>query len=134
MKNEKSRDWNNSFKNNQSRVFNAFKDIINSDKECELPVFKEITKERKFFTDPNEVIEFWKALWCKQDEGNPEAEWLDEYATLFEEKIPRINSEELIIEDDDIDKAIKKKRNWSGTGPDKIVNFWWKKNCTSHIL
>ena len=33
----------------------------------------------------------------------------------------------MIIRDSDIEKSIKKKRNWSATGPDMIVNFWLKK-------
>ena len=127
LKNQKSREWNSFFKNNQSRVFSKFKDIIESEKGCELPVFKEIVKERKYFEKPEEVIEFWKSLWCKEDKGNPETEWLREYERLFEEKIPEINTDDIEIEEEDITNAIKKKRNWSAPGPDLIVNFWLKR-------
>ena len=28
--------------------------------------------------------------------------------------------------------AIRKKRNWSATGPDRITNYWWKKAYSLH--
>ena len=58
MKNQEARDLNNSFRNNQGKVFRIFREIIDSDKDCEAPVFKKIEKERKFFVDADPVINF----------------------------------------------------------------------------
>ena len=132
MKNQKAREWNNSFRNNQGRVFNTFRDIIERDKECEEPVFKEIEKERKFFNKHDDVINFWKTLWCKVDQGKPNAEWLKDYIELFETKIPDVNTGDIILEEIDIINAIRKKRNWSSPGNDLIVNFWLKRLTSIH--
>lgn len=49
----------------------------------ETPQFKEIEKERKIFDNAEDVIKFWKSLWCRPDKGGPHAEWLNEYADYF---------------------------------------------------
>ena len=36
------------------------------------------------------------------------------------------------IECDQVKKVIAKKRNWSAPGPDRIVNYWWKRAETLH--
>ena len=134
MKNQEARNLNNSFKNNQGKVFRIFREIIDSDKDCEAPIFKQIEKERKFFVDADPVINFWKALWCKQDQGHPDAEWLSEYKELFEKEIPEVNNGDIVIAEDTAWNAIKKKRNWSSPGPDLVVNFWLKKLSVMHTI
>ena len=76
IKNEESRKLNNLFRTNQGKVFNKFKDIINSQKDVEYPVYKNIDQERKHFTDRKDVESFWRALWQKEDTGKPNALWL----------------------------------------------------------
>ena len=88
------------------------------------------TKKQKicnFFTDKNEVEMFWKTLWQKEDIGKPDAYWLKEIENLFISIIPNLDENEIEIDDDIINEAIKKKRNWSSPGPNLIVNFWLKK-------
>ena len=36
------------------------------------------------------------------------------------------------IEYDQVKKVIVKKRNWSAPGPERIVNYWWKRAETLH--
>ena len=127
LKNQKARDWSNMFHNNQSQVFKQFKEMIDQTDEGTLPKFKEFKRVRKFFTNSEEVLNFWKSLWCKVDTGRPEAEWLAEYTTLLESKIPGVNGDNIEIDVNDVKNAIRKKRNWSSPGPDMIVNFWLKK-------
>lgn len=64
-------------------VFHKFKNIIESEMDNETPQFKEIEKERKIFDNAEDVIKFWKSLWCRPDKGGPHAEWLNEYADYF---------------------------------------------------
>ena len=71
---QQARDYNNLFRNNQSKVFNDFKAIIDKKSEEEHPTFDKFEKTRKFFTEPDEVIAFWKTLWKKEDAGRPNAE------------------------------------------------------------
>lgn len=134
-KNEESKHYNQVFRKNQSIVFNEFKDIIKENKDEEHPIFKKINRSRKYFEKPDEVLNFWKNLWNKDDPGRPDAEWLNEYETLFLEIIPELNVDELPISNEIIWNGIKKKRNWSSPGPDLVVNFWWKKiNATHDVI
>ena len=48
LKNQLARDYNNSFHNNQGRVFNEFKSII-AEQTDEYPIFKKLEKKRIFF-------------------------------------------------------------------------------------
>ena len=134
LKNQKSRELNKAFKNNQCNVFSKFKNIIENDSENELPKYVELEKERKFFNNADDVIKFWKSLWCQPDIGNPNAEWLNEYTEHFEKVIPQIEADDIILETVNIRKIIQKKRNWSSPGPDLIVNFWLKKLTVTHDL
>ena len=134
LKNQQARDLNQKFNSNQSEVFRSFRGIIDEDKERELPVYKEIEKERKFFNDADTVVNFWKSLWCKEDQGHPDAEWLEEYKSLFEKEIPGSNNENILLEPGTSTKAIKKKRNWSAPGPDLLVNFWLKRLSVIHLI
>ena len=86
--NQEARQLNETFQSNQSKVFDKFREIISQDEECDHPSYKEVEKDRKFFENSGEVINFWKSLWCKEDQGNPNAEWLTEYQELFDRKIP----------------------------------------------
>ncbi len=134
LRNQKARDLNDAFQNSQSQVFNKFREIIAQDDECDQPSYREIEKERKFFENSDEVINFWKSLWCKEDQGNPNAEWLIEYQELFEKLIPVPHAGDITLETSDIANRMKKKRNWSSPGPDLIVNFWWKRLTSIHDM
>ena len=66
---------------------------------------------------------FWKSLWEKSDEGNPNTTWVKEYENLFSSIIPEIDCGNIDVTKSMVWNAIKKKRNWSASGPDGIVNF-----------
>ena len=132
LRNQEARDYNNLFRNNQSKVFNDFKAIIDKKSEEERPTFEKLEKTRKFFTEPDEVIAFWKTLWEKEDAGRPNAEWLTQYNDLFTTLIPEVNNNDIAVTKETVWNCIKKKRNWSAPGPDGIVNFWLKKITVIH--
>ena len=69
---------------------------------------------------------FWKGLWTSADKGKPEGEWLDDIKEIFTAKVPIVNAGTINFSPQDVHNAIRKKRNWSSAGPDRIVNFWWK--------
>ena len=119
---------NKLFNENQSRVFNKFKEQIDEDKDNLQPEYdeKKSQKEQKHFENQNDVETFWRNLWEAEDKGNPQAEWLTTFREMFREMIPDTDVEVTFSEKDSFDN-IKKKKNWSAPGPDRIVNFWWKK-------
>ena len=127
IRNEEARKLNNQFGKEQKVIFDKFKDCIEDDGENMKPIFKEKEKERRFFNDPVVVENFWRSLWEKVDSGNPDAEWIKEIKNKFIELIPNVYEGNLVVNDYVASKAIKKKKNWTSHGPDKITNFWWKK-------
>ena len=59
--------------------------------------------------------------------GNASASWLEEMKDVIREYVPPPPAEEeWDLEIDEIVKTVKKKKNWSAPGPDKISNYWWK--------
>ena len=119
---------NKEFNENQSRIFNKFKEAIDDDKENLQPVYveKKSNKVQKYFENQKDVERFWRSLWEAEDKGNPQAEWLTTFREMFREMIPDTDVEVVFSEKDCFD-CIKRKKNWSSPGPDRIVNFWWKK-------
>lgn len=136
---KKLRNWqrtkfNASFMKDQKSVFDTFNKIIDADPENLKPTFKclQSTHSQPYFEDPQEVENFWRTLWDRADPGNPNAAWLDEIKALFQELVPEVHSGPIQITSDDVWNGIRRKKNWSGTGPDKTANFWWKKLTSTH--
>ena len=80
------------------------------------------------FENIEEASNFWKELWEKKSTGNKCASWLEEEKTAINPRVPAPSSEDIfILEREKAVKVIRKKRNWSASGPDRITNFWWKR-------
>ena len=45
---------------------------------------------------------------------------------MISERVPFPSEEEWDLEVDEVVKTVKKKKNWSAPGRDKIYNYWWK--------
>ena len=127
LKAMKTRRLNKIFIKSPGDIYKLFEDVIKEDDDNVEPKFSEIeTKDRKYFSDIEEVETFWKGLWTLTDQGKPGEEWLNEIESIFIESVPLINEDGTIISDEEVHNGIRKKRNWSSAGPDRIVNFWWK--------
>ena len=60
------------------------------------------------------------------------AEWLKEIEKAIRQRVPLASQEEWGLETVAIAKVISTKRNWCAPGPDRVVNFWWKRACAVH--
>lgn len=118
---------NNDFKNMQGKVFSKFSKFLENDPDNMRPVYMEHAEIKRYFDNPAEVETFWGNLWKSPDIGNPNAEWLTNFQEKFAELVPNIYEGDLHVTPSICIEAIKKKKNWTSAGPDKIVNFWWKK-------
>ena len=130
---EKSKKINTQFKEQQSKVFSDFKMQIEEQKDVEYPIHTKRKEVKRTFTNVEDVENFWRGLWCKEDSGKPDAEWLKEIEGVFAEIVPEVHNGDIEISMNDIWSSIKKKKNWSGPGPDLITNFWWKKLTSLHV-
>ena len=86
----------------------------------------------RIITDVNEVSSFWKALWESEGDGKIQTEWLDEIRCVVSENIPELPEGPFELCAEQAKKVILKKRNWSAPGPDRIVNYWWKRVNVVH--
>ena len=129
----KRRKINDEFINDQKSVYKKFKEYINKDPDNVEPVYKdEENVERRYFGNPNDVETFWKKLWQAEDQGNPSVAWLEDMENKLKEIIPNPYHGDMNVSTTDGFKAVKKKKNWSAAGPDKITNYWWKKYLLLH--
>ena len=71
-------------------------------------------------------------MWEQEGSGDPSAPWLGEVREAIKESVPEPREDAFTQESTTTMKFMKKKKNWSGPGPDKIGNFWWTKDCTLH--
>ena len=81
-KNEDTRRMNREFQLDPGGVYASFKEIIENQGECERPRYENGYQDKgiiqRLFTDVNEALSFWEAVWESEGGGNTETEWLDE--------------------------------------------------------
>lgn len=127
---------NDMFRHKTGKVFEEFKNIIQEDSSNLRPVYKSITKSSSsnvnYFESITEVENFWKDLWSVQARGNPNPDWIKDIEDTFCEIVPEVDEGVQEIKKESLWNAIRKKKNWSSPGPDKVVNFWWKKIVSTH--
>ena len=62
-------------------------------------------------------------MWEEHGKGNEEAPWLNELEEIFKWIVSVVSTEDIVVTKENIKESIKKKKNWSAPGPDKIVNL-----------
>ena len=127
LRNEKSRKLNAEFQKDQKTIFDKFRSCIEDDPEKLMPIYEEKVVEKKYLENAELVERFWRNLWEQADSGNPEVPWLKEIEEKFKQIIPNVDEGDLNVTNEICWETIRKKKNWSTPGPDKITNFWWKK-------
>ena len=79
------------------------------------------------FSDIVEAEGFWRRLWEKRGTGDENAEWLKEIELAISQRVPLPTVGTWTLETNEAVKVILKKQNWSAPGPDRVVNYWWKR-------
>ena len=72
-------------------------------------------------------------LWEKSGTGNKEVKWLRPTREAIAKKVPPPSDESWGLHTTQAVKILSKKRNWSALGPDKHVNYWWKRAQVLHV-
>ena len=81
-------------------------------------------QEKQLLDDLDEATGFWKELWEQKGTGHPK--WLTEIKSAIHKRVRASPETEWLLDTDEVIKVIRRKKNWSSPGPDRIVNFWWK--------
>ena len=84
------------------------------------------------FENIEEASGYWKELWKTEGTGDKSATWLQEVKRAIHGCVPPSDEGEWGLTEDEAVKIVGKKRNWSAPGPDKLVNYWWKKAEVLH--
>ena len=78
---------------------------------------------------------FWRPIWEKETQETPETpqpKWIKDIGCMLNAQAPTPTTAPQDITVDFLYNSIKKKRNWSAPGYDKITNFWIKKLTVLH--
>ena len=138
QKQEEIRSLNSKFYVDPGSVYDRFNEIIKSDPENNKPRYMKSTGERSeeqqgIFENITEAGSYWKDLWEQPCIAtNSDATWLEDVRCAFTELVPVPPQEDFELDTVKCAYVIKRKRNWSAPGPDRIVNFCWKKAESLH--
>ena len=50
----------------------------------------------------------------------------------MENVVPEVPTDGWNLNAEQVTKIVKRKKNWSAPGPDRIANFWWKNATILH--
>ena len=133
-KTEKARKINKAFQQDPGRAYPSLREMASQQADNERPKYeaRRETQSDAVFENIEQAASHWKALWESEGTGNKSAEWLEEVRQAIAGCVPESCIRECDIEYDQVKKVIVKKRNWIAPGPDRIVNYWWKRMETLH--
>lgn len=139
MKEKEARELNKQFEMDTGKVYETFNNLIAKDKDNEnRPRYTNNLNERQGaelerFKNIEEAIKFWKELWEKDGIGNRNANWLEGMRTAINSQVPAPPEEnDVELDSRKAVGVLKRKKNWSAPGPDKLTNYWWKQAIAVH--
>ena len=111
------------------------KDQRNSeDDESEEPLYKKPNTRPETSTLRIEDFDnYWRPLWETEAQTNLEADWIQSIEQLIKSKVKPTSSNFRFLTEA-FAKCVKKKKNWSSPGNDKICNFWIKNFASFHAM
>lgn len=130
-----ARSINRQFNQDTRKVYAHFRALCSED--AERPKFQSTSSNRsgcdseERFENIEDASNFWIELWETRGTGNKEAEWLSKIKEAIARKVPVPAEGSWRLECSEVVKCLLKKRNWSAPGPDRLVNYWWKR---LHVL
>ena len=139
-KQREARTINKQFQLDPGRVYDSFREMASKEMdEGVLPVYQKPSvpindeENRNVFTDIDEASKYWRELWEARGSGNCTAEWLKDVEEAVNAKVPPPTNESVYtLTTEQVAKTIRKKKNWSAPGPDRIANYWWKRIDVLH--
>ena len=124
---------NKLFDENQSKFFKVLRDIPQND-ESEEPLYKKPNNRPETSTLRIEDFDnYWRPLWETEAQTNLEADWIQSIEQLIKSKVKPTSSNFRFLTEA-FTKCVKKKKNWSSPGNDKICNFWIKNFTSFHTM
>ena len=118
-------------------MYANIREMLAKNENCDRPKYEGVCRntleeERERFGSIEKASSFWRGLWEGERTGNSQAAWLDEVRHAILNKVPPPTEEDWTLETAETVGVLKRKKNWSSPGPDRLVNFWWKRVYALH--
>ena len=135
--------WNNTYINQPTRIHISMRECITKDPDNPRPKVEDYLgtcdsgeSHGNCFESLEQAETFWRPIWEIEGNGNADAlSWLKEIESAMDtccDIARQMNDDPICVCKDQIEKAIRKKKNWSAPGPDGICNYWFKKLTAMH--
>ena len=69
----------------------------------------------------------------KSGTGNEDVKWFRPIKKVIAKKVPPPSDESWATHTTQAVKILSKKLYWSAPGPDKLINYWWKRAQVLHV-
>ena len=104
------------------------REMLAKNEDCDRAKYEGVSgntceEEREKFGSIEEASSFWKELWEGEGSGNSQAVWVDEVRHAIFTKVPPPTDEDWTLETAEAVGVLKRRKNWSAPGPDRLVNF-----------
>ena len=105
-------------------VYASFTKLIKEDPDSTKARYKG-KQDTLSFENINEASSFWKALWEERSESaNSKQGWQESVKEAINKLVLVPSEESFELSKGQCANVVKKKRNWSVPGPDRIANYW----------
>ena len=133
----KTRKANHSFDQDQGKFFGHLRAILDQDKDTEKPKYIEKARPSSDHQEENTLTKedfeaFWIPIWQNIQAENLTSKWIAEVRKALKENSPEQEDHTITVTEETVYKGLKKKKNWSAPGLDRITNFWLKCFNTLH--
>ena len=135
---EEAKVLNRQFKEDPGRVYATITTMAAEDPDNAKAKYKvarnkdQISASKGVFSDIVEAEGFWRKLWEESGNEDENTEWLKEIEFAISQRVPSPTLGVWTLETNEAVKVILRKRNCSAPGPDRVVNYWWKRACALH--
>ena len=134
----KTRKANHTFNQDPGKFYGRLRDILNQDKDKEKPKYEENrssnNSKQSSSLSKEDFEKFWVPIWQNDQEGNLTSVWITEVRKALKEASPTQDNSPITITKETVYNCVKKKKNWTSPGLDKITNFWIKEFSSLHAL
>ena len=125
------------YSKDQGKVFGKFREAIKKDIDNEKPTVPQLNNDQlrpETNITKEEYERFWTPIWGNAQEFEHGGTWVNEFDKAVSSRISHQSTEEIKVPKKMVTDKVKRYRNWSAPGKDKICNCWIKGLGSMHEL
>ena len=128
---------NQLYAKDQGKVFRKFREAIKKDIDNEKPTVPQFNNDQlrpETNITKEEYERFWTPIWGNAQEFEHGGTLVNEFDKAVSSRISHQSTEEIKVPKKMVTDKVKRCRNWSAPGKDKICNYWIKGLGSMHEL